>query len=65
MTKHEPPETLMGTTDKRADMARLSVTLPRHTFVQLKVHAATHETTIRDFITDLITKKIEQAGADK
>lgn len=66
MTDEERPEPSLKKADRgrRADIARLSVTLPRDTLMQLKIHAAQNETTIRDLVTDLVTKKVTTAGAD-
>jgi hypothetical protein len=43
---------------RRADIARLSVTLPRDTLMQLKIHAAQHQATMRDVVADLIQKEL-------
>lgn len=66
MNDPKRPETKLEKSNERrgANIARLSVTLPRKTLVQLKIHAAQHETTIRDIVTNLIIKQIEKAGAD-
>lgn len=62
MTDTKRPETL--TRQRRDCVARLSVSLPRDTLMRLKIHAAQHETTIRDVVTDLITKKIAPKGEE-
>jgi len=66
MTDQERSRASMKTVDRpRSDrVARLSVSLPRHTLVQLKIHAAQRETTIRDFVTALVTREMATTGAD-
>ncbi len=60
MTETKRPET--STRQRRDCVARLSVSMPRDTLMRLKIHAAQQETTIRDIVTDLITKKIATTG---
>lgn len=60
--------TLSGNTarprDRRSHVRRLTVDLPKGTFSALKIHAIQRETTIREFVTDLIERAVSKAGAD-
>jgi hypothetical protein len=43
----------------RSHASRLTVDLPRETLTALKIHAAAHETTIREVVTDLVRREIK------
>jgi hypothetical protein len=50
--------------ERRSHVRRLTVDLPKGTFSTLKIHAIQRETTIRQFVTDLIQKAVCKEGAD-
>ncbi|WP_035531103.1 hypothetical protein [Hoeflea sp. BAL378] len=62
MTDEERPEPSLKTADpgQHADTARLSVTLPRDTLMQLKIHAAQHQATMRDVVAGLIQNELRR-----
>ncbi|GGB03675.1 hypothetical protein GCM10011491_34810 [Brucella endophytica] len=49
--------------EQRSHAARLTISLPRDTHAALKIHAAQRQTTIREIVTDLVHKEIEQENA--
>jgi hypothetical protein len=50
--------------DRRSHVRRLTVDLPKGTLSALKIHAIQRETTIREFVTDLIQNAVCKEGAD-
>lgn len=49
--------------DQRSHVRRLTVDLPKDTLSALKIHAVRRETTIREFITNLIETAVAKEGA--
>lgn len=49
--------------ERRSHVSRLTVDLSKETLTALKVHAAARERTIREVVTDLVTKEVEGARA--
>jgi len=49
--------------ERRSHVSRLTVDLSKETLTALKIHAAARERTIRDVVTDLVTKEVKGGTA--
>lgn len=57
----KPPDNALRR-DGRSYASRLTVDIPKTTLTALKIHAAQHDTTIREVVTDLIEREIINEG---
>ncbi|MGR9423633.1 hypothetical protein [Rhizobium leguminosarum] len=48
--------------DRRSRVKRLTIDVPGDVLTALKIHAARHETTIRELVTSLIERAIVKKG---